>query len=172
MDCGRGTAAPTRPSIYLPPSPPSLPSLIVYPVLMTLHVDKLHRENRKDRRRRGRSLFLPRLSFPSSLLFSPSSALQRRPLSVAIVTVGAVHFCFVSCSDLVSLLNPVTHYSLVPSPYDWGPEQSRAPPLKTTTTLIILLIFELTPPLIFSTRLYCLCEQHMVAVFMVSDAVC
>ncbi len=148
------TALPIHTSTY-PPTPTPLHSL--YSVLMTLYVDKLHRENRKDRRRRKETLLflLPSFHPPSSFHpSSPSSALQRRPLSVAIVTVGLCTFFLLLSGSLLDL-------SLTPSsPYDWAvpfPEQSRA-------------TFKEPPHL--SSCFYCLCEQHMVAVLKVSHLVC
>lgn len=150
----------TRPYIYLSTTP--LPFLMLYPVLMTLYVDKLHRENRKDRRRRKEALLSLLPPFPS--LYPPflSSALQCRPLFVAIVTVGLCTFFLLRSGSLLDL-------SLTPSsPYVWAvplPEQSRATFKEPPSC-------SLSEPPRPSTCLYCLYEQHMVAVFMVSDLVC
>lgn len=80
---------------------------------------------RGDELRRRKLLSLP--SIPSPSCFSPhvpSSALQCRPLSVAIVTRGAAHFFF--CSDLVRCS---TCHSLPPRLTSGPPLfQSRAEP--------------------------------------------
>lgn len=153
----------TRPYIYLSTTP--LPFLMLYPVLMTLYVDKLHRENRKDRRRRKEALLsLSCLPFlPFILPFSLSQLCSAAPTFICCHSYrGAVHFFLLRSGSLLDL-------SLTPSsPYVWAvplPEQSRATFKEPPSC-------SLSEPPRPSTCLYCLCEQHMVAVFMVSDLVC
>lgn len=102
------------------PFPPSLPSCSsLYPVLITLYVDELHRENRKARRRKGGDAPFSFPFYPSSL-FS-SSALQCRPLSVAIVTTGLCTFLLLQSGLLLDPSPPPRPPPVTPSsPYNWA----------------------------------------------------
>lgn len=134
---------------------------------MTLFVDKLHREKRKDGRRGKETLLSLLPPFPSSLSTYPSLS----QLCSAVPTFicchsyrGAVHFS----APIWFAAQPVTHPPS--SPYDWAPfSLSRAILSPRAELRLKPLLSELTPRL--STCLYCLCEQHIVAVFMVSDLV-
>lgn len=85
---------------------------------MTLFVDKLHREKRKDGRRGKETLLSLLPPFPSSLSTYPSLS----QLCSAVPTFicchsyrGAVHFS----APIWFAAQPVTHPPS--SPYDWGP---------------------------------------------------
>lgn len=111
----------------LPPHPPS--PRISHPVLMTLSVDELHRENRKETLL---SLLPP---FPSLYLLRPPFIFLQALLcsadllSVAIVTVGAVHFLLLLRSGSLLDLSLTTPHRLTIGP---SPSQSRAePPLQS-----------------------------------------
>lgn len=132
---------------------------------MTLFVDKLHREKRKDGRRGKETLHSLLPPFPSSLSTYPSLS----QLCSAVPTFicchsyrGAVHFS----APIWFAAQPVTHPPLLLA-LRLGPLLARPgrPFSQSRATFKEPLLSELTPRL--STCLYCLCEQHMVAVFMV-----
>lgn len=162
----RGDSRTTRPYIYLSTSP-HFHFLCYIPVLMTLYVDELHRENRKERRQfKEAQASLPALhSFPFLLLSSRSQLCSAVPTFICCHSYpwGRALFFLLRSGSLLNLSLTLSSPYVRATPL---PEQSRAmskEPLSCSP---------LEPPPRLSPRLYCLCEQHTVAVFMVSDLVC